>query len=393
MSRTTFGKVSAATPGDVAQFTRSAAPLRIRRVDPIPVALPLKKAVVMAGERIERSSNLLVRIEAEDGRVGWGEASSAPYMTGDLLPGMVAAVDSHLAPLLIGQDAMQRAALGKRCARSIVGNTGAKCAVDMAMADLVGQHLGVSLADLFGGAVREDLLPMYLLGNPKIEDDIAEARRELEAGWRFFKLKIGIKHPLEEAAAAVEVRRCLGDDVALCADANTGMSFADARLFAEHAQEARLLFIEQPLEGHDFDGMAALARVCPTPLNGDESIGSVADILMLHRMGAIQGANIKTIKLGGVAPAVHAMSACAVLGLSINLACKVAESSIAAAAVAQLGSIAPNLDWGLNVTQHYLAEDVCDVPVPITRGMLRRPEGAGLGVVVSESRVARFRLA
>jgi muconate cycloisomerase len=371
---------------------RDAAPLKIRRIDAIPVALPLKKPVVMAGERIERSMNLLVRIEAEDGLVGWGEASSAPQMTGDLLPGMVAAVDTCLAPLLAGQDALQRAALARRCARALVGNTGAKCAVDMALADLVGRHLGVSLADLFGGALREDLLPMYLLGNPKVEDDIAEARRELAAGWRFFKLKIGIKHPLEEAEAAVEVRRCLGPEVALCADANTGMTFADARLFAQRAREANLMFIEQPLPGDDFEGMAALARACDTPLNGDESIGSVADLRMLHRMGAIQGANIKTIKLGGVGPAVQAMWACDTLGLSINLACKVAESSIAAAAVAQLGCLAPNLDWGLNVTQHYLAEDVCDTPVPIVRGTLRRPAGAGLGVQVSEARVERFRI-
>jgi muconate cycloisomerase len=86
------------------------------------------------------------------------------------------------------------------------------------------------------------------------------------------------------------------------------------------------------------------------------------------------------------------MTTCESLGLSINLACKVAESSIAAAAVAHLGSVAPNLDWGLNVTQHYLAEDVCDVPVPIVRGNLRRPDGAGLGVTVSEARVERFRV-
>jgi muconate cycloisomerase len=368
------------------------APLMIRRVDAIPVALPLRKPVVMSGERIERSMNLLVRIEAVDGRVGWGEASSAPQMTGDLLPGMVGAVEGWLAPLLVGQDALQRAALAQRCARALVGNTGAKCAVDMALADLVGQYLGVSLADLFGGALREDLLPMYLLGNPRIEDDVAEARRERDAGWRFFKLKIGIKHPVEEAEAAVEVRRCLGPDVALCADANTGMTFAQARLFAQHARGADLMFIEQPLPGDDFDGMAALARDCDIPLNGDESIGSIADLRMLHRMGAIQGANVKTIKLGGVGPAVRAMWACDTLGLRINLACKVAESSIAAAAVAQLGALAPNLDWGLNVTQHYLAEDVCDQPVPIVRGTLRRPAGAGLGVQVSEARVERFRI-
>lgn len=375
-----------------ARGDRDAAPLRIKRVEAIPVALPLTKPVVMAGERIEHAHNLLVRVEAENGLAGWGEAASAPLMTGDVLPGMVAAVNAHLAPLVIGEDALRRAELAQRCARAMLHNTGAKCAVDMAINDLVGHHLGVSLADLFGGALREILRPMYLLGNPKVEDDIAEAKSKLKEGWSFFKLKIGIKHPLEEARAAIEIRRELGNDVALCADANMGMTFANARLFSERAQEANLLFMEQPLHSDDVDGMAALARVSPIPLNGDESIGNVASLLALHRSGAIQGANIKTIKMGGITPAVHAMSVCGALGLCINLAGKVAESSIAAAAIALLGGVAPNLDWGLNITSHYLAEDVTDAPLRIERGTVRRPRAPGLGVAVSEARVSRLRV-
>lgn len=371
---------------------REAAPLRIAHVEAIAVALPLKKPMVMAGERIDRAYNLLVRVVAENGLTGWGEAASAPLMTGDVQAGMVSAVNNHLAPLVTGQDALRRAELAQHCAHALLHNTGAKCAVDMAINDLVGHHLDVSLADLFGGGLRELLRPMYLLGNPKVDDDIAEARGKLEDGWSFFKLKIGIKHPLEEARAAVEIRRHLGDKVALCADANMGMSFANARLFAERAQEANLLFMEQPLHSDDADGMAALARVSPIPLNGDESIGSVASILALHRMGAIQGANIKTIKMGGIAPAVQAMTVCGALGLRINLAGKVAESSIAAAAIVQLGCVASNLDWGLNITNHYLAEDVTDTPLMIERGTVGRPRGPGLGVSVSEARVNRLRV-
>jgi len=373
--------------------SESQAPLTIRRVDAIPVALPLVKPVVMAGERIERSQRLVVRVEAANGLVGWGEASAAPVMTGDLLPGMCAAVNDHLAPLAVGRDALDRAALSQRAGAALLHNTGAKCALDMAVNDLVGRYLGVGLADLFGGAVRESLVPMYLLGNPKVEDDIREAKAKLGEGWRFFKLKIGIKPPAEEAAAALAVRRELGADVALCADANMGMRFADARAFAEGARDANLLFIEQPLHAEDFDGMAELARVSPIPLNGDESIANVASILALHRMGAIRGANIKTIKMGGIAPAVHAMHVCGALGLNINLAGKVAESSIAAAALLHLASLAPNLDWGLNITQHYLAEDLTDAPIAIENGLASRPRGPGLGVEVSEARVARFRLA
>lgn len=366
------------------------APLDIVSVEALPVALPLVKPVVMAGERIEKSRNLIVRVEARNGLVGWGEASSAPLMTGDVLPGMVAAVNDHLAPLVVGQNALARAALGQRCSTALLGNTGAKCALDMALNDLVGRHLGVSLADLYGGRVRDTVLPMYLLGNPRVEDDIAEAKQKLADGWTFFKLKIGIKNPVDEAAAALAIRRELGDRVALCADANMGMTFAAAQRFCEQARDANLLFVEQPLHADDLDGMAALARVSPIPLNGDESVGDIGSLLTLHRMGAAQGANLKTIKLGGVANVARAMTVCGALGFSINLACKVAESTISAAALAQLGAIAPNLDWGLNVTNHYLAEDLSAAPVRIERGLVAVPTAPGLGVDIDEARVRRY---
>ena len=80
-------------------------PLVIRRVDAIPVALPLKAPMKMANATVATAENLLVRIEAADGTVGWGEAASAPTMTGDTLGGLVAAVREHLAPMLAGKDA------------------------------------------------------------------------------------------------------------------------------------------------------------------------------------------------------------------------------------------------------------------------------------------------
>src|SRR5436190_8893796 len=106
------------------------APLVIRRIDAIPVALPLKSPMTMAGITITQAENLLVRVESADGFVGWGEAPSAPTMTGDTLGGLVAAVCDHLAPLLIGKDAA--ADHRPMLRRALVGNTGAQSAVEMA---------------------------------------------------------------------------------------------------------------------------------------------------------------------------------------------------------------------------------------------------------------------
>ena len=98
--------------------------------------------------------NLLVRIEAADGTVGWGEAASAPTMTGDTQGGLVAAV-RHLAPLLVGQDAWARPQLVARLHAALMGNTGAHSAIEMALLDLAGRAAGVPLAALIGGAVRD----------------------------------------------------------------------------------------------------------------------------------------------------------------------------------------------------------------------------------------------
>ena len=128
------------------------APLVIRRIDAIPVALPLKTPMKMAAKPPSPTAqNLLVRIEAADGTVGWGEAASAPTMTGDTLGGLVAAVRDHLAPMLVGQDAPR---LDRRCApllhRALLGNGGAHSAVEMAVLDLIGRATGQRLIDLVG---------------------------------------------------------------------------------------------------------------------------------------------------------------------------------------------------------------------------------------------------
>src|SRR4029077_5481163 len=119
--------------------------LVIRRVDAVPVALPLKKPMKMAGVNITHAQNVLVRIEDKDGTVGWGEAASAPTMTGDTLGGLVAAVRDHLAPVLIGQDAWSRPALMRSLKQALIGNGGAHSAIEMALLDLAGRAAGVPL--------------------------------------------------------------------------------------------------------------------------------------------------------------------------------------------------------------------------------------------------------
>ncbi len=366
-------------------------PLMIRRVDAIPVGLPLKKAVAMAGTTVSRALNILVRIEAVDGTVGWGEAASAPTMTGDTLGGLLAAVRDHLGPLLIGEDAWMRPALCRKLARALYGNTGAHSAIELALLDLAGQASGLPLVDLIGGAVRRDVAPMWLLGNPTPEQDIAEAHARRAEGFGFFKLKIGTKPVDTEIASTIALRQALGDAMPLCADANCGLTFADARRYVEGVREAGLMFVEQPLAHDDRRGLARLTRLAPMPIGADEGIHSLADI-EAHGECGIGGVSLKLIKLGGMSAAVEAAQLCGRLGLAVNVAAKIAESSIASAAAIHLACAAPAIDWGVSLTHFYLAGDVAKNAPAIGDGAVALPAGPGLGIEVDEAAVERFRI-
>ena len=367
-------------------------PLIIRRVDAIPVALPLKKPMKMAGVTIAHAENLLVRIEAAQGLVGWGEAASAPTMTGDTLGGLVAAVRDHLAPLLIGQDAWARAALTATLRKALIGNTGAHSAVEMALLDLSGQAAGLPLFALLGNVTHRDAVaPMWLLGNATPEQDIAEARAKEREGFRFFKLKIATKPLAEEIAGTLALREALGPNVPLCADANGGLSPSDARTYLQNTRTADLMFVEQPLDAHDLEGLAELTRASPIPIGADEGIHSLADITAHAQRGA-GGVSLKLIKLGGMSTALEAAALCGRLGLSINVAAKIAESSIATAAAVHLACAAPSADWGVSLTHFYLAGDLVREPLPLQDGRVALPAASGLGIDVDEAAVERMRV-
>jgi muconate cycloisomerase len=367
-------------------------PLTIRRVDAIPVALPLQKPMAMAGVTVSQALNILVRIEAADGAVGWGEAASAPTMTGDTLGSLIAAIRDHLAPLLVGEDAWMRQALCRKLKRALFGNTGAHSAVEVALLDLAGQSSGLSVVDLIGGALRRAVAPMWLLGNATPEQDIAEAQGRRAQGFDFFKLKIGTKTVETEIAATLALREALGAATPLCADANCGLTLTNACRYVEGARAAGLMFVEQPLPYDDLGGLARMTRIAPMPIGADEGIHSLADIEAHGRCGA-GGVSLKLIKLGGMSTAVAAAQTCERLGLAVNIAAKIAESSIASAAAIHLACAAPAVDWGVSLTHFYLAEDVVKNPLKIGNGLVPVPTGPGLGVEVDEAQVEQFRIA
>jgi muconate cycloisomerase len=233
--------------------------------------------------------------------------------------------------------------------------------------------------------------PMWLLGNATVEKDVAEAHAKTAEGFHFFKLKVATKPLDQDIAATHALRNALGASVPLCADANCGFTLEAAQSYVEATREAGLLFLEQPLSSTDLAGLGTLARASPVAIGADEGIHSLADIEAHARCGA-RGLSLKLIKLGGFDAAMQAATLCERLGLEVNVAAKIAESSIGSAAAVHLACALPSTRWGVSLTHFYLAEDIVKQPLPLSNGLVSPPSGPGLGIDVDEAAVARFRV-
>jgi muconate cycloisomerase len=232
---------------------------------------------------------------------------------------------------------------------------------------------------------------MWLIGNATRDEDVAEAKAKARESIRFFKLKVGVKPLDTEIATALAVCEALGPDVPICADANCGFSYHAARRYLEATREAGLLFLEQPFEDGDLKKLAALARGAAVPIGADEGIHSLNDI-EAHAAAGVGGVSLKLIKLGGFTAALSAGALCRRLGLAVNVAGKMAESSLGAAATVHLACALDNVDWGVSLTHFYLAEDIVRVPLAMADGLVTLPGRAGLGVEIDEAALGRLRV-
>lgn len=364
--------------------------MKIRKIEAIGISIPMMKPVKMSFEEVRAANNVLVRLETADGIVGWGEAGSAPTMTGETLQGMVAAV-RHLAPRLEGIEGDDIAVVMERADLYLYGNDGAKSAIEMALHDALGKTSAKPACDLLGGKRRERAPLLHLIGTGKgTAADIEYALNAKAKGYVSFKVKVGIGDPLDDAERTREVCKALGNGKLLvCADANQGFTVEQAIAYVRALGDTPLAFFEQPIPVGDLEGIGRVAKATPIPIAADEGLHSMDDIKRHHEVG-ITGGSLKTIKLGGMRAVVEAGQLCERLGMKVNLACKMAESGIAASAMTHIAAAMPALDWGVSLTNTYLADDLIKRPLDLSDGHVALTAGPGIGAEVDEAKVRRY---
>ena len=273
---------------------------------------------------------------------------------------------------------------------AVIGNPAAKAAVEMAVHDAAGRELNLPLYALLGGGRVEEIDCLHLVGNGNPDVDIAEAEKKAGEGFRAIKYKVANGDLVVEAETLVRLRRTLGMQVMLCADANGGWSRGDAATFVRLADESLANFLEQPVAADDHDGMARIARSSRIPIAADKSLHGPGDMRRLLEMGAAAGGSFKIMKFGGIQACLDACKLTSALGGEINLSGKVGETSIANAATLALATAWGNPAWGLSLTNVYLAEDPVKKPIVFPAGRVRVRDGAGLGIDIDERMVERL---
>src|SRR3990172_7921728 len=138
--------------------------MKITRIEPIPVCVPLKKGMTNKtahGEHVV-SPYVIVRVHTDEGLIGLGEATVAPRWSGESSRSCMAAIDEIIEPALVGHDPQQIGRARQTLDTVLKLNPFTKAAIEMALWDLAGKAAGVPVYQLLGGKVR-DAVPIKMV--------------------------------------------------------------------------------------------------------------------------------------------------------------------------------------------------------------------------------------
>ena len=264
------------------------------------VSARLHTPFVTALRRTETADAVVVEVEDDAGNIGYGEAPAVWRVTGESLDSAQACIDGPLASTVIGRDADDLVPLARAVAAAVVGNAGAKAAVDVALHDLAARRRGVSLPVFLGARCHEVPTDVTLsVGDAAALPNLA--RQRVADGFAVLKMKVGT-----DADADVDrvraVREAVGGDVAIRLDANQGWTPREAVTVISALEDARLgvELVEQPVTAADVDGLGWVTDRVATPIMADEALHSPRDLVDLIRRRAVDMINVKLAKSGGL---------------------------------------------------------------------------------------------
>src|SRR4029079_7595053 len=356
--------------------------LRIESITLREVALALKEPFQISSGTQSRRRIFLLELTSADGMTAWSEcvAGEHPNYSSETIDTCWLAIREWVAPRVLGRDFAGREEVHPVLERDFRGHHMAKGAVEMGAWELAARTEGISLARKLGGT-RDRIRVGISLGIQKSPQDLVKkAAQALERGYRKVKIKIKPGADVEYVRA---VRKALGPDAPLMADANNAYTLATADSL-EDLDDLGLMMIEQPLAWDDLLRHAELQKRLQTPICLDESITSVDRAEDMIALGAGKIINIKPGRVGGFLQSIAIHDVCAAHGIPVWCG-GMLESGVGRAHNVDLASL-PNftVPGDISPSERYWDEDIVDPEWTMDReGWIEVPvEKPGLGVEV-----------
>jgi L-alanine-DL-glutamate epimerase-like enolase superfamily enzyme len=367
-------------------------PVKIVAIETERMRFPLQPPFFAAWDPVPRTvfDTTLVRVRTDEGITGHGSGVS------------MAGFEDY-AGLFVGQDPLAIAA-HVRTLEQIAVQAGRFWPVEAALWDIAGQACGMPVAGLFGGAAN-DLACYASFGEdrgPRERADAVLAARA--AGFRAVKIRINRTNPAA-GLAAIRAARTVADDVAIMADLNQWwrmpgdasppLDLAEVTRIADELRELDVLWLEEPLPGADLAGMRALRERTGMRIAGGEMALTPGELLGGLAAGALDVVQPDAVLAIGMLRARTVAEVALLsnrwfsphtwgdgLGLLANLH---VTAGVGGGPYLEFGYDPPG--WTPARRDFFLAEPL----MPGPDGHLAVPGMPGLGAVIDEAAVARYR--
>jgi L-alanine-DL-glutamate epimerase-like enolase superfamily enzyme len=333
------------------------------------ISLSLEFPFTISRGTLKETENVIVRISDGD-FVGIGGAAPSPHY-GEMIETVEAVLPSLLEIVSEVDDPHELARTERRMRERVNLNPAARCAVSIALHDLVGKRLDLPLYRYWGLDSMRTLETSYTIGidnTDRMREKTALAR---ERGYSTLKIKLGTERDVE----IIETIRDEAPEATIRVDANEAWSPREAVRKIEALASYDVEFVEQPVPAENPGGMRFVRERSVLPIAADESCVTLSDIPQVAEIADI--ANVKLMKCGSLREAGAMFHAARAHGLETMLGC-MNESNASIAAACQF---APLLDYADLDGSLLLAEDPYEgVPMPGGRIDLSGIErGIGVG--------------
>ena len=373
--------------------------MQIKSIETIPVRLPLKSVVTLSrgvSRTIEEGKQIiLVKLTADDGTVGWGEAVPSRRWSAETTHSCYTTIKHYLAPIVVGRDPFDIAGLHEAMNTELApgldpGQPVAKAAIDLAVHDLICKHLGINLQSWIGAKGADRIELSYLVSAPGPDEISKVVQAGLDQGFRSFKVKVG--HDPDGDIANMRTAMEVARDCVVWPDANQGYTLDQALRAARGFEALGVELFEQPIPMTDVYGMKKLLSATSMNISLDEAAMGLPFVIELIRREAVEGLVIKVNKVGGIH---YGRQLC---DLAHNAGFKLIGSGLMDAPIGFAASVhlfaAYGIDFpaDLNGPQH-IAEDYSAKPLPMDGQFALVPNEPGLGVTMDEDKIAEFAIA